>query len=354
MADESRPGQEHDALVRRVMGYPETAEAWLKARLPGAVTSQLDFSELASRSGTFVDRELSRSETDVLFEIRHESGAPVFVYVLIEHQSRVDPWLRLRLHRYHGRIWERERHEWRPHGPSISPIVSVVLHHGTGPWSPSVHFNELYNAAVRDLPGVCRFSHILVELFGAHLDDARGDPFGRAMEMLLIEQRHRRTRLLLQHLAPLVSVLENEAGGHDKVLTLLSYVKYVYGRQTMENLTSEVAKYREQYGRPGLAAEDVTLLKLLEEQHEREGLERGLERGLKQGAREGELRTRIRLVERMLDRDVPWAAIEDMTGTDQDGLDSLREELAVLQAAGTPTHPEHRTMDGPWVEPDTT
>ncbi len=100
------------------------------------------------------------------------------------------------------------------------------------------------------------------------------------------------------------------------------------------------------------------MLKLLEEQHEREGLERGLEqgleRGLKQGAREGELRTRIRLVEHMLDRDVPWAAIEDMTGTDQDGLDSLREELAALQAAGTPTHSEHRTMDGPWAEPDTT
>ncbi len=50
--------------------------------------------------------------------------------------------------------------------------------------------------------------------------------------------------------APLVSVLENEAGGHDKVLTLLSHVKYVYGRQTMDNLTSEVAKYRERYSRP--------------------------------------------------------------------------------------------------------
>ncbi|MCE2467241.1 MAG: hypothetical protein J4G06_04390 [Caldilineaceae bacterium] len=133
-------------------------------------------------------------------------------------------------------------------------------------------------------------------------------------------------------------------------MTLLSYVKYVYGRQTMDNPTSKVAKYREGYGRPGLAAEDVTLLKLLEEQHEREGLERGL----KQGAREGELRTRIRLVERMLDRDVPWAAIEDMTGADQDGLDSLREELAALQAAGTPTHPGHRRPDGPWAEPDTT
>ena len=79
-------------------------------------------------------------------------------------------------------------------------------------------------------------------------------------------------------------MLEHEAGGHDKVLTLLSYVKYVYGRQTMDNPTSKVAKYREGYGRPGLAAEDVTLLKLLEEQHEREGLERGLKQGARRRA----------------------------------------------------------------------
>ena len=111
MADANRPGQEHDALVRRAMGYPETAQAWLKARLPEAVTSRLDFSTMVNRSGTFVDSALSRSETDVLFEMRHGSGNPVFVYVLVEHQSTVDPWLRLRLHRYHGRIWDRERHE---------------------------------------------------------------------------------------------------------------------------------------------------------------------------------------------------------------------------------------------------
>ena len=310
------------------MGYPETAQAWLKARLPEAVTSRLDFSTMVNRSGTFVDSALSRSETDVLFEMRHGSGNPVFVYVLVEHQSTVDPWLRLRLHRYHGRIWDRERHEWRPHRPSISPIVSVVLYHGPGHWKPSPRFEDLYNADVRDLPGVCRFSHILVELTGVHLEDARGDPFGRAMEMLLIARHRGRMRELLQHLAPLVSVLEDEDDGRDKVLTLLSYVKYAYGRQVMENLTAEVERYRERYGCPGLAAEDVTLLKLLEEQHEQAGLEQGLEQGL----REGELRNQIRTVEGMLDRGASWAIVEELTGVDPEGLDRLRKMLDALQA----------------------
>ena len=346
MADEQRPGQEHDALVRRVMAHPDTARAWLKARLPKAVTGRLDFSTMMSRSGTFVDRELRRSETDILLETRSKSDTPAFVYILIEHQSTVDPWLRLRLYRYQGRIWDRERQEWRPDGPFISPIACVVLHHGTRRWTPSVRFEDLYNADVRDLPGVCRFSHILVELAKVHPEDTRGDPFGRAMELLLIAHRRRRIRELLQHLAPLISVLENETGGRDKVLTLLSYVKYVYGRPTMESLTAEVEKYREQYGRPGLAPEDVTLLKLLEAKHRQEGQEQGLQLGLEQGrelgleqgrelgAREAELRTRIRMAEGMLGKGLSRAFIEECTGVDPDGLERLREELAALEAAG--------------------
>ena len=104
----------------------------------------------------------------------------------------------------------------------------------------------------------------------------------------------------------------------------------------MEILTAEVERYRERYGRPGLVAEDVTLLKLLEAKHRREGFEQGLKQGLKQaayeGVREGELRTQIRIVEGILDKGFSWVAIEAWTSVDAEGLKRLREELAALQA----------------------
>ena len=164
---------EHDALVRRVLGDPDAARAWLQARLPADTTQHLDLATLQLQPGTFVDEELRRAETDVLFEVRHESGWPVFVYLLVEHQSTVDFWLRLRLLRYQSRIWERERVR-RPGMRSLSPIVAVVLHHGPRAWSPPTRFEALYNEAVRALPDVCRFGHILVELHRMRLEDARG------------------------------------------------------------------------------------------------------------------------------------------------------------------------------------
>ena len=92
----------------------------------------------------------------------------------------------------------------------------------------------------------------------------------------------------------------------------------------MEILTAEVERYRERYGRPGLVAEDVTLLKLLEAKHRREGFE--------QAVREGELRTQIRIVEGMLDKGFPWSTIEERIGVNPEDLEGFREELAALQA----------------------
>ena len=150
MADEQAPVMNHDALVRRVLGDPDTARAWLKARLPQDVAQHLDFATLQRRPGSFVDETLRRSETDVLFEARHGTGQPVHVYVLVEHQSTVDFWLRLRLLRYQSCIWEDERTR-RPQAQAISPIVTLVLHHGPRAWAPPPHFEDLYNAEVRNL-----------------------------------------------------------------------------------------------------------------------------------------------------------------------------------------------------------
>ena len=88
----------------------------------------------------------------------------------------------------------------------------------------------------------------------------------------------------------------------------------------MEILTAEVERYRERYGRPGLVAEDVTLLKLLEAKHRREGFEQAV------------LQTQIRIVEGMLDKGFPWATIEERIGVNPEDLEGFRVELAALQA----------------------
>ena len=212
-----------------------------------------------------------------------------------------------------------------PNSPTISPIVSVVLHHGARRWRPSPRFEDLYNTKVRGIPGLCQFSHILVELAGRRLEDARGDAYAQAMEMLLIDHLREQFERLLQLLPPLFPALWATSGGRDKELTLMAYVDTMYGGEVMKILTAEVEKYRERYGSQGITPEDVSLLKKLEERYARDGMEQGMLRG------------RIATVEDMLARGASWETVTQLTGVDKELLNRLREELAALQN-GHSTH----------------
>ena len=98
MADEiSKP---HDHLFRSVFGEEQESEAarLLQAYLPQAVSRELLWSSLKWQSATFIDDRLRDSESDLLYAVRRKAdGAPAWLYVLLEHQSTPDRWLRLRL-----------------------------------------------------------------------------------------------------------------------------------------------------------------------------------------------------------------------------------------------------------------
>ena len=100
----------HDHLFRSVFRDESEAAALLRAHLPEPVAGAVRWSSLARQDVTFIDDRLRDSESDLLFAVRRKTdGASAWLYVLLEHQSKPDPWLRLRLLKYSVRIWERDR-----------------------------------------------------------------------------------------------------------------------------------------------------------------------------------------------------------------------------------------------------
>lgn len=105
MADIHQP---HDRLFRAVFSDAGEAASLLQNALPDIIRSSFDWTTLTQRDGTFIDEELRESQTDLLYQVEHtETGQPMSVYVLLEHQSSPDPLMRLRMLRYCCRIWVR-------------------------------------------------------------------------------------------------------------------------------------------------------------------------------------------------------------------------------------------------------
>ena len=157
----------HDLFVRYTFGHPERAAAELRAVLPSHVVSEVDWESLRREPGSVVDPELRETESDLLFTARLRTGRPVLLYVLLEHQSSVDPWMALRMLRYVVRQVERWRQE-HPQSPVLPLIIPLVMYHGPeGTWTAPRRVEDLF-----DLPDEGRERwRALVPRFEYLLDD---------------------------------------------------------------------------------------------------------------------------------------------------------------------------------------
>lgn len=68
-------GQPRDALVKRLLGPPAEAAGYLASVLPPPLAARVDSSTLVACEGPFVDRELARHGTDLLYEARVDGRA---------------------------------------------------------------------------------------------------------------------------------------------------------------------------------------------------------------------------------------------------------------------------------------
>ncbi len=160
------PRNPHDALFKQTFSQVEHAEGELRTVLPHAIVEQLDFSTLTVRQGSFVDETLVDVHTDLLFSVEL-AGRSALLYLLLEHQSTVDPLMPFRVLRYMVRIWEGWLVE-HDGAQTLPVVVPIVLHHSEKGWTAKVEIAEIFDLEpeVRDQLGahVPRLSFILDDL----------------------------------------------------------------------------------------------------------------------------------------------------------------------------------------------
>ena len=118
--------QPHDKYFQRVFSNEQDAASLLRACVPRALANKLKWPTLSLLRGRFVADDWRGNETDLLFSVeREDTETPVLVYVLLEHQSTPDPWLRLRLLGYCVQVWQQwqRKHKSEERLPLLLPLV---------------------------------------------------------------------------------------------------------------------------------------------------------------------------------------------------------------------------------------
>jgi predicted transposase/invertase (TIGR01784 family) len=120
----------HDGFTRELFSRLDIATDFLRHYLPPEIVDGLDLSTVEKRKDTFVDEELRRHFSDLVFKVGLKTGGDARVIILVDHKSGVDKWAALQLLRYEVQIWQEEKND---NAETLPVIIPVVLYHGRKP-----------------------------------------------------------------------------------------------------------------------------------------------------------------------------------------------------------------------------
>jgi hypothetical protein len=249
---------------------------------------RLDFAHMTVDPTTYIAADYRHLTSDLVLKVpfRGRRGrGTLTVYVLIEHQSEIDPLMRLRVLDYVVQIYKRQARDWLARHPSLKgfafdPVLPVVLYTGTTPWPALPRLVELVKQGEE-------FADVLPDLQPLYVDlpdvapealEAAG-ALGWVLE--LIQQRRARAEEFRTLVVRVVRRLEEmPAPERQRWLELLSYIRAL------------VYHDREHTEREGLREVIAASVRTDERRREVETLfMTGYEAILQEGRREGALST---------------------------------------------------------------
>jgi predicted transposase/invertase (TIGR01784 family) len=296
----------HNLMVRAVLSDVTEATSFLQRHLPQEVSQALHWSTLTLCEGSFVDEDLRASEADFLYEIAHRSSEEsVWVYVLLEHQSTPDRWMRFRLLKYCCRIWDMS-FRVHPDQRELRAIVPLVFYQGARRWSYSSELADLFAEAVRAWPGVPRFAHGLIDQSGMHPEEVQGALKTQLMQLVLMAASHPTVDWMVG-VARLLGALASlpPSGGINYVRI---FVLYILATQEPDAVQ---------------AFRDVL-------RHQAPAVGENLMTYTQELVKEGEIRTEVRIIENLLREGIAWPAIERITGVNETQFQVLKQQVEAL------------------------
>ena len=175
---------------------PPRAIAFFKSHLPPAIVAKVDWPSLKVLPSSFIKSGLQQVSADLLFNVKI-GGHDALFYLLLEHQSTVDPSMPLRMLGYVAEILFKHHKE---HGLPLPPVLPFVLHQGPERWNVSTAFEDLFDLpeylSAALLPFLPKFQHALLDLT---LYDPTQDEDRRDLQSILQLMKFARKKQVLQY-----------------------------------------------------------------------------------------------------------------------------------------------------------
>ena len=320
-----------DALFKSVLEDKIAATEFLEAYLPDNVKNMLDLSTIAIERESYVDDDLKRRLSDIVYSIKHKDNPKekAFIYCLAEHQSAPDYWIALRLFKYMLLLCERHKKK----KDKLPLVVPLVVYNGKTEYTAPKSFWELFNNP--DMAkSIMSDNYRLIDLQAMSDDEIKSKPH-IGMFNFFMKHIHQQNMLELwqQFLTEFTqSILIDKEQGYIYIKKLLWYTSSKVATEKTDELNKLILSHL-----PDDEGENI--MRTIADNYIDEGLEKGMVLGLEKGKAEGEAQgiakgkvegiaeRNIEIARRMIKENVDIKFISSVTDLSTDELLKLKNRI---------------------------
>jgi len=309
----------HDNLFKSAMTDLRVARDFFEHHLPAAVLEAIDLQTLKMSPNSYVDITLSDSASDVLYKVEI-AKKPAYLYLLCEHQSRVDPLMPFRLWQYIVGIWSDHLKQSKPCEQTKSKkkkkdsarkklplplVIPMVFYHGPGPYTGPRHIRSLIEGPSELIEQLLGPLH-LIDTHALSDEALREQRWAGIMTFVMKHIYVRDIAVIVQPLVALFQQLAREPDATEYRATLLHYLLNVGDTAEPKVFLQTIEA--------GLAASQgegtMTIASRLidmgrqegVQQGRQEGVQQGVQQGVKQGIQQGQRQARTHFLLSLLER----------------------------------------------------
>ncbi len=144
----------HDAAYKDLFSHPRMVKDLLRGFAAPEWSDEIDFSTLEKLPAEYVSDDLRQRHGDVVWRVQFHKKTWLYLLVMIEFQSTVDPYMAVRTLVYTGLLYQDLiRRGALDDDGRLPPVLPVVLYNGRPRWTAPVEMADLIAPAEEALAG---------------------------------------------------------------------------------------------------------------------------------------------------------------------------------------------------------
>jgi len=299
-----------DAFLKKMLQDQRIAKDFLEHYLPQNFKELINLSKVAIEKESYIESNLTRRYSDLVFSVPTKTNEKAFVYVLVEQQSTVDHWISLRLFKYMLLLSERHKDNGAKKLPLVMPIV---FYNGHRKYTAPRNLWELYTdpmLAKEYMAG----DYQLVDLT-VMADDAIKQKQHLGILEFFMKHIHARDMLELweRFLTEFKDVI---AIDRENDFLYIRYVLWYTDAKLAEGQQPALVELLKQNLEGG-----EEIMRTIADKYIEEGIEKGLSQGLSQGIEQG----KRELIINMLRRSTDLKLIAAITGYTESQIQAIQD-----------------------------